>query len=71
LLYETNIPRTAIMMEDQPFFADVDLPFHVWVREGPRWVLRDAAPRLLREGAVRTRAANDCDAAPRDLPPAA
>lgn len=31
-------------MNDQYFFADVDLPFHVWVRErtadGHRWVLR-------------------------------
>jgi len=27
-------------------FADVSLPFHVWVREGHRWVLRDAAGRL-------------------------
>jgi hypothetical protein len=27
-------------------FADVSLPFHVWVREGNRWVLRDAAPQL-------------------------
>jgi hypothetical protein len=37
-------------MEQQPFFADVDLPFHVWVREGRRWVLRDAATRVQREG---------------------
>jgi hypothetical protein len=58
-------------MEDQPFFADVDLPFHVWVREGRRWVLRDAAARLQAEAALRARAANECDAAPRDLPPAA
>jgi len=27
-------------------FADVSLPFHVWVKEGHRWVLRDAADRL-------------------------
>lgn len=33
-------------MDDQHFFADVNLPFHVWVREGSRWVLRDAGPRL-------------------------
>jgi hypothetical protein len=33
-------------MDDENFFADVNLPFHVWVREGRRWVLRDAAPRL-------------------------
>ena len=31
-------------MRDNRFFADVDLPFHVWVREGDRWVLR-AAPQ--------------------------
>jgi len=38
-------------MEQQPFFADVDLPFHVWVREGRRWVLRDARTRIKRDGA--------------------
>lgn len=38
-------------MDEQHFFADVDLPFHVWVREGRRWVLRDASPRLRRDGA--------------------
>jgi hypothetical protein len=71
LLYETNTtsPRTA--MEDQPFFADVDLPFHVWVREGRRWVLRDAAARLQSEAMRRARAANESDLVPRDLPPAA
>lgn len=39
-------------MNDQHYFADVDLPFHVWVRErapgrGFRWVLREA-PHLAR-----------------------
>ncbi len=33
-------------MGNKHFFADVDLPFHVWVREstplGERWVLREA-----------------------------
>jgi hypothetical protein len=33
-------------MLDGFFFADVELPFHVWVREGEgdkaRWVLREA-----------------------------
>ena len=29
-------------MNPQHFFADVDLPFHVWMREGDRWVLREA-----------------------------
>jgi len=36
-------------MNDGIYFADVDLPFHVWVRErsgtaGYRWVLREAIP---------------------------
>jgi len=29
-------------MTNKYFFADVDLPFHVWVKEGGRWVLREA-----------------------------
>lgn len=34
-------------MNERYFFADVDLPFHFWVREGTasrgfRWVLREA-----------------------------
>ena len=29
-------------MNEKCFYADVELPFHVWVREGSRWVLRDA-----------------------------
>jgi hypothetical protein len=33
-------------MTEKHIFADVSLPFHVWVKEGPRWVLRDAASRL-------------------------
>lgn len=33
-------------MNENHVFADVDLPFHVWVREGSRWVLRDAGGRL-------------------------
>jgi hypothetical protein len=38
-------------MNDRHFFADVDLPFHVWVRvqsgeTGFRWVLRDARQGL-------------------------
>jgi hypothetical protein len=68
LLYETNL---CTAMQDQPFFADVDLPFHVWVREGRRWVLRDDAARLQGAAARAARAANDCEAEPRNLPPAA
>lgn len=30
-------------MTERYVFADVDLPFHVWVKEGNRWVLRDRA----------------------------
>ena len=35
-------------MNEKHFFADVNLPFHFWVRErsgarGFRWVLRDAS----------------------------
>lgn len=41
---------------DQPhYFADVDLPFHVWVREGRRWVLRDT--RLQRDACAPPRGA--------------
>ena len=41
------------------FFADVDLPFHVWVRErtaaGERWVLRDTSARHLLRDEARPR----------------
>ncbi|MGZ5042740.1 MAG: hypothetical protein ACXWG1_18940 [Usitatibacter sp.] len=33
-------------MTEKHVFAAVDLPFHVWVKEGSRWVLRDAAQRM-------------------------
>lgn len=56
-------------MEQQPFFADVDLPFHVWVREGRRWVLRDAASRL--QGEVARSAGAEPDSRRRDKPAAA
>jgi len=36
-------------MNEKCFFADVELPFHVWIREGGRWVLRDT--RQPRSGA--------------------
>ena len=38
-------------MTGKYYFADVDLPFHVWVREGGRWVLREA-PGLDRGGSA-------------------
>jgi hypothetical protein len=52
-------------MNEQYWFADVTLPFHVWVRErsgakGFRWVLRDASPEV-RDAAERC-------AAPKGVP---
>ena len=38
-------------MTEKFVFADVDLPFHVWVKEGGRWVLRDAGAQPLGAGA--------------------
>lgn len=33
-------------MTEKYIYADVEKPFHFWVREGQRWILRDArAPR--------------------------
>lgn len=39
-------------MNEQRIFADVSLPFHVWVREGRRWVLRETGShrRVVGEG---------------------
>ena len=59
-------------MNDQYFFADVDLPFHVWVRErtaqGHRWVLR-AAPQAAEAGDGEVEAGTtDLLAAQRSLP---
>lgn len=33
-------------MTEKYYFADVEKPFHVWVKEGQRWVLRDAGSSL-------------------------
>lgn len=44
-------------MTEKHIFADVEQPYHVWVKEGTRWVLRDAAPDLRIE-AGNTRAAS-------------
>jgi hypothetical protein len=35
-------PRETPAMNGKYYYADVDLPFHVWVRESGRWVLREA-----------------------------
>jgi hypothetical protein len=40
-------------MTEKYFFADVEQPFHVWVKEGARWVLRDAGTDLQIEGCSR------------------
>jgi hypothetical protein len=29
-------------MTEKHIYADVEKPFHFWVREGQRWILRDA-----------------------------
>ncbi|HSN19057.1 MAG TPA: hypothetical protein VLS49_00170 [Usitatibacter sp.] len=52
-------------MDEPRFFADVDLPFHVWVREGRRWVLRDAASRLQSDSGPRA-AGGDAERGRRD-----
>ena len=51
-------------MKEQICFADADLPFHVWVREGSagrgfRWVLRHAADLDRGPAAPRSGAAGD------------
>lgn len=50
-------------MNDTHFFADVDLPFHVWVREssgrGFRWVLRHASDVRRAGSASSSGSAND------------
>jgi hypothetical protein len=37
-------------MTQKYIFADVEQPFHVWVKEGARWVLRHAGSELQIEG---------------------
>jgi hypothetical protein len=49
-------------MNEQYFYADVNLPFHVWVREregarGYRWVLRNASE--MQDDPRKAEAAND------------
>ena len=36
------MPDYSLRMTEKYVFADVDLPFHVWVKDGGRWVLSDA-----------------------------
>lgn len=40
-------------MTERYFYGDVEQPFHVWVKEGTRWVLRDAGTDLRIEGCAR------------------
>jgi len=42
-------------MTEKYIYADVEKPFHFWVREGKRWILRDAGS-LAHQGAARTAA---------------
>ena len=48
-------------MTEKHIFADVSLPFHVWVKENRRWVLRDAAARLEDDSSSRVAPANAPD----------
>ena len=52
-----------LLMNDGIYFADPELPFHVWVREpsgagGYRWVLRDARPLTIDPLAASREAGN-------------
>ena len=40
-------------MTEKHIFADVSLPYHVWIKEGHRWVLRDAALRVEADASAR------------------
>jgi hypothetical protein len=51
-------------MTEKYVFADVNLPFHVWVKEGNRWVLRDAASDL-QNAAVNRRVERGTSSVPR------
>ena len=42
-------------MTERHVFADVDLPFHVWVKEGNRWVLRSRAADAGDEAGISAR----------------
>ena len=55
-------------MTERHIFADVSLPFHVWVKENQRWVLRDAASRLEADASSRAEPAT-APARPKDRPP--
>jgi hypothetical protein len=55
-------------MTEKYVFADVNLPFHVWVKEGNRWVLRDAASAL-QNAAVNRRVERGTSWVPRTDPP--
>ncbi|HZZ94691.1 MAG TPA: hypothetical protein VFE23_19175 [Usitatibacter sp.] len=37
-------------MTEKYIYADVEKPFHFWVREGKRWILRDAGADLQKSG---------------------
>lgn len=51
-------------MTEKYIYADVEKPFHFWVREGQRWILREAGAHL--QDASSRKGAHG---APRRLPP--
>jgi hypothetical protein len=55
-------------MTEKHIFADVSLPFHVWVKENQRWVLRDAASRLEDEASSRVAPATAPDRPQHPMP---
>jgi hypothetical protein len=48
-------------MTEKYFFADVEQPFHVWVKEGRRWVLRDAGAELDKLAGLASRGASGAE----------
>ena len=55
-------------MTEKHMFADVSLPFHVWVKEGHRWVLRDATAQL-RSASTPSEATGTSQGHPANHPP--
>jgi hypothetical protein len=56
-------------MTEKYLFADVEQPFHVWVKEGARWVLRDAGSDPRTEGGAPLLRKTGADGGPASLNP--
>jgi hypothetical protein len=56
-------------MTEKYLFADVEQPFHVWVKEGARWVLRDAGSNVQVEGCAPLLRKCGADAGPAGVNP--